>query len=30
MGWLEVFSGIDATEEFQQLFLVEENHTNSW
>lgn len=30
VGWLEVFSGIDATEEFQQLFLVEENRTNSW
>ena len=29
-GWLEVFSGIDATEEYQHLFLVEENRTNSW
>ena len=29
-GWWEGFSGIDATEEFQQLFLVKENHTNSW
>ena len=30
VGWLEVFSGIDAPEEFQQLFLVEGNRTNSW
>lgn len=30
VGCLEVFSGIDATEEYQHLFLVEENCTNSW
>ena len=29
-GLSKVFSGIDATEEFQQLFLDEENRTNSW
>ena len=29
-GLSQVFSGIDATEEFQQLFLDEENRTNSW